>query len=187
MRLFSKTMKAGKLLFSCLAFAVLLISIQGNTQAAGTVDVSLMKGVYLYNFIRFAAWPDDPGSRTRVIVAVYGSPVFADTLEMISQKSEYPPHMQVRRCQTVSCVDGAHVLYAHKMEDIRLAALLKHVAKHPVMTVSDQAAFVRQGGMLELVEEEGHLRFDANLKAVRDSGLYLSADVLDMARTVVNQ
>ncbi len=187
MNLCSSVIKIAKLLLLCLVFAIFLISMQERGLAAGTVNISLMKGVYLYNFIRFASWPDDPGSRTKVIVAVYGSPVFADQLEVISQKSEYPPDMEVRRCQTVSCVDGAHVLYVHDMEDVRLLALLEHVAKHPVMTVSDEADFVQLGGMLELVEEEERLRFDVNLKAIRDSGLYLNADVLDMARKVVNQ
>ncbi len=168
-------------------FCLLWVFSGVHPSKAQAMDISLMKGVYLYNFIRFAQWPGDPGAAREVSVAVYAPQGFVEYLRKISTRSHSYPKMQVRWCASVECADAAHVLYVHGVEDVKLEMLLTAMQGREVLTVSDQPGFVQSGGMIQLVEDRGRLVFDINLRAIQEAGLYISADILDMARKVVRQ
>ena len=55
-----------------------------------------------------------------------------------------------------------------------------------VLTVSDAEGFARDGGMVGFVREGMQLRFDINREAARRGQLRLSAELLKVARSVID-
>jgi len=53
-----------------------------------------------------------------------------------------------------------------------------------VLTVGDDEAFVRDGGMVGLPIEDGTVRITVNPDALRNAGLMMSSQLLRMARIV---
>ncbi|HVO56623.1 MAG TPA: YfiR family protein, partial [Dongiaceae bacterium] len=54
-------------------------------------------------------------------------------------------------------------------------------------TVGEEPAFLKAGGMVELEGSPGKLWFDVNLDAVREGHLRLSAQLLSLARHVIQR
>jgi hypothetical protein len=61
---------------------------------------------------------------------------------------------------------------------------LAAVEKTGVLTVSDVADFVANGGMIQFVLKENKVRFDVNLAAAGRAGLMFSSQLLKVADSV---
>lgn len=151
--------------------------------ATGEYDV---KAAYLYNFASFATWPasafDGAAGPLRVCTVgpdMFG-PVLADTLrdERIGSHPlvlvTAPPAGELRRC---------HILFI-PARAANSDAILRAVAGAPVLTVGESDSFLRDGGVVRFVVENGRVRFDVNPAAVTTAGVTLNSRLLQVARQV---
>ena len=74
------------------------------------------------------------------------------------------------------------VLYVHE-SFVEWRRLLNE-PRSPALTVGDVPGFLAAGGMVELVIDSDAVRFDVNLRALREQGIRLPAPVLKLARQV---
>jgi hypothetical protein len=93
--------------------------------------------------------------------------------------------MRIRRGVTVDSLGQCELLFVPESEEPRLASILHAARGRAVLTVSDIEGFAEAGGMIGLLIAEQRVRFDVNLDALRGSNLWLSAQVLRLARTVI--
>ncbi len=150
-------------------------------------DVSVLKGMYFYNFIRFTAWPKNIDTSKEVKVSVFDANAFAEILRSISQKSHFLPKMLVNNCRTLDCTEHMQAIFIRDITEVKQQYMLERLIGMPVLTISDQAGFLKMGGMIELQETAGRLVFSINLIAFKQSGLYISADILAMAHSVIRK
>lgn len=147
-----------------------------------------VEAAYLLNFMRYTAWPYDaaPPPEAPLVVLVYRAPETADALEAMAEHERVAGReIEVRRVRTEEGlareIPGAHVLYVG--EDADAAGVLSRVGDS-VLTVGMAPRFRESGGMFRLAPAGNRLVFDANLDAIRASGLTVSARVLQLARHV---
>lgn len=155
-------------------------------QRATAADV---KAAYLFNFTRFVEWPEgalplgEPfrlcaiaDTRTTAAIAqtMQGEPVHGRPSETMTPRSAD----EARAC---------HMLFVGRSEMAASAPILSAVHDRPVLTISDSAQFIRRGGAIEFVLEEGRVRFDVNLDNARRAGLSISSRLLRVARSVEGQ
>ena len=167
--------------------ALLLMAIAVSVRAQPIVTEDQVKAAYLYNFTHFATWPvaafEGPAGPLRVCtVGENGGlgQVLADTLR--NESVDGHP-LTLLRSPATSDLPRCHLLFiSAKTRDTE--AILNHVSRAPVLTISDAEGFMRRGGMLEFVGESGRVRFDVNLPAVSARGITLSARLLQVARKV---
>ena len=50
-----------------------------------------------------------------------------------------------------------------------------------LLTVGESPGFIERGGIINLVEVDGHIRFQINQKAARQAGLIVSSRLLTLA------
>jgi hypothetical protein len=53
-----------------------------------------------------------------------------------------------------------------------------------VLTIGESDQFLRDGGIVNFVIENGRVRFEVNQRVARDHGLSLSSKLLQLARSV---
>jgi len=167
--------------------ALLLSLLFAGSPLAAATDITVLKGVYLYNFIRFTEWPERDKAEKSVQVAVFDSMNFAELLRQVSDKSHYFPKMMVDDCRSLDCSPTMQAVFIHNDEAVKRQYIIDSVADKAVLTVSDQQGFLQQGGMIELEEIDGRLVFSINLPALKKAGLYISADILDMAYYLIRE
>ena len=158
--------------------------------AAQPYERAQVEAAYLLNFIRYTEWPPAamPPPEAPIVVAVYRAADTAEALEAIAASGERIAgrEIEVRASRTRKRLErdiaGAHVLFVG--DDAETALSLAHEL---MLTVGSDEGFSARGGMIEVVPVGSRLVFDANVGAIRGSGLTLSAKVLALARHVAGK
>jgi len=141
---------------------------------------SQVKAAYLYNFGKFVRWPGS--NRDTFDICVLGKNSF-DTELVATVKGEAIDGKPIA-AKTIAGVQEAsncRILFVSAPEESRVKYILSTIKRTGILTVSDIPGFAARGGMIELVNEEGRIRFEVNLAAVNQAGLTVSSELLKVA------
>lgn len=139
-----------------------------------------VKASYVYNFLQFVTWPADIfGSTDRFNLCVVGAERFGGALdafrgervdgrEIAVRRLERPEQARAQRC---------HLLFIGGGVDTNAVEV-----ERGVLTVGEAAGFLERGGMINLVEAHGHIRFEINRTAAEKAGLTISSRLLSLAQ-----
>ena len=78
-----------------------------------------------------------------------------------------------------------HLVFVADSEERRVGPILRGLAAHGVLTVSDIDGFAEAGGGIGLVVEDSRVRFDINQAALLRDGLRASSQLLRLGRNVI--
>jgi hypothetical protein len=157
--------------------------------AAEVVGATALKAAFLYNFAKFAEWPSDvlrPGDKLRLCVV--GDNAVASALEQTINGRGVDNH---ELTVEIVKVDGpillCHLLYVSGLDATRARHLLDAVNGTSIFTVSDGDRFAAMGGVAQLVEENGRMRFVINVDAGLRAKLKISSKLLSLATIIKDQ
>lgn len=149
-----------------------------------------VKAAFLPKFAQFVEWPasafrkaDEP-----IVIAIIDDPSGHDPLDgaveqLANGKTVNGRAMKVRHvAHDAKDVGDCHVLYIPASQDAHLEAVLKAVAKRPVLTVGESDAFPWAGGMIRFYLDDNKVRFEVSPDAVKAADLQISAKLLALAR-----
>jgi hypothetical protein len=164
-----------------------------TTGADGTVSPEqpnreyLIKAAILYNFAKFTRWPAGSfeSADAPLQLCVVGIDPFRDALATIDGKRVGSRNLRTRLITDTTMVDGCHLLFVSASENERLADILAATHGAAVLTVADIPDFSRAGGIITLNIVEDRTRFNVNRLAADQAGLKLSAKLLRLADTVI--
>jgi hypothetical protein len=168
-------------------------ALAGDAVAAGAASPSereyLIKAAVLYNFAKFTRWPssafDGPDAPLRL--CILGTDPFGDTLATIEDKPVNGRRLKTERISEVNEARRCHLLFVSATAEAQVDRLLETIDGQPVLTVADMPGFARAGGILDLTTLDDRLRFDVNTTAAERAGLKLSAKLLRLAATVIEE
>jgi YfiR/HmsC-like len=162
-----------------------------------------VEAAYLVNFLRYTQWPErsfeSPDSP--LIISVIGPNSVADRIRAVAfaagriggraievrsipfqRGSVDAPLQSERDRQSLAMVRSSHLVFFHSEAGAVHPQAISDLWGYPVLTVSNARGFTDAGGMLGLFRSSGHIVFEANAGAIRNSGLLVSAKVLKLAR-----
>ncbi|MBJ6748744.1 YfiR family protein [Geomonas anaerohicana] len=145
-----------------------------------------VKSAMVYNMAKYIEWPADAfsGTGAPLVVCCLGRGPFTAALEQYRGKTVLGHPLQVRRVQPGEELGICHLLVVSGVEKRYLAGILDQARRRSLLTVSDQPDFARLGGIIGLVEIEGRVRFEINVKAAQQSRFKISSQLLKLARIV---
>ncbi len=146
-----------------------------------------VKAAFIYNFIKFTSWPGEKAlSRQKnADICVLGGDPFGKAAAVFKEGSTPNLSLRMVGISDVHAAGACHILFISRSEEPRVLAHLGALTKEPVLTVSDIEGFAAKGGMVGFVEQQGKIRFVANLKAAESAGLKLDAQLLEIALSVI--
>lgn len=164
-----------------------LVATLGPTSAPADPERSEhhVEAAYLLNFARFVDWPPTAfaAADAQFAVCVLGTDPFGAILDAtVAGEAIEGRRIVARRIHHVSEAESCQILFvvgADRAETVRTA-----LGARPVLTVGDDEAFARDGGMIAFREEGRTIRFDINAAAVRAAGLVARSQLLGLARIV---
>ncbi|MHB8880495.1 MAG: YfiR family protein [Thermodesulfovibrionales bacterium] len=183
----------GSIIFLCLCSFSGAIPLQGVCYAQQQVREYELKAVYLYNFLQFVQWPETKRAVTKdsvMVIGVVGESPFGEALTALQadlhrggmkpvriiQYGPYQEHMDFREC---------HLLFVGLSEKGNVRRIIARLKDAPVLTVADTDNFIAAGGMINLVQHGGKIRWMINRSAADKAGLRFSAQLLTIALKVV--
>lgn len=157
----------------------------GHLGAEGPQEYQV-KGAMVFNMAKYIEWPADAfsGSGAPLTVCSVGRGPFSSTLEQYRGKTVLGHPVQVKRVQPGEELGDCHLVVVSGIEKRYLAGVLEQARRKSVLTVSDLPDFARAGGIIGLVESEGRVRFEINVKAAHQSRFKISSQLLKLAKIV---
>lgn len=156
---------------------------------------SEIKAFYLYNFIKFVTWPDEP-TTADIKICIAGDNPFSAMTEKLSSREVRNRQITVQSENLSSSnysgtssedsadYSGCSVLFLGASEANFYTELLDDLGNSSVLTISDIDGFVDNGGMIGFIKVGNVVRFDINLKKARQAELNMSAKLLELANRV---
>jgi hypothetical protein len=168
------------------AIALALLSATSVPAAAAgdaASDVAV-KAALLFNFAKFAEWPQ-LAAGAAIDVCVTGDDAVAAALVDIVHGQKLNGHtLEVTRPRDSTTWKTCEVLFVAAADAKKAGAGIEAIRTLPVLTVSDGRGFADAGGIIETYLENGRMRFAINVDAMERSGLRLSSRLLGLARVI---
>jgi hypothetical protein len=140
-----------------------------------------LKATYLYNFAKFAEWPESSFG-ARVIsfrIEVIGRDPFDGRLDQLMiGKTLHERPVEIIYSLDDTSRTPVHLAFVSASEVKRLDSLLNTYHRDHVLTVSDIDDFTERGGMIGFVTEPGAVRFRIDESALEHSQLRMSPRLL---------
>lgn len=146
-----------------------------------------VKAVFLFNFTQFVEWPEDTFARPNspLVIGVLGEDPFGTYLDETIAGEKIDGHpLTVRRYHNVQQVKNCHILFVNLPKTEQLAQALTELKGQNILTVSDAANFIRQGGIVQFITENKKIRIQINPETARASDLTISSKLLRVAEIV---
>lgn len=149
-----------------------------------------IKAAYLYNFTKFIIWPEkiiNPEEKTTFNICIIELNPFGHALDLLRNKMVNGLSLVTEVRESEADLDHCQIVYFPKAMQQSYIEILFRLEEKNILTVSDIAGFVNNGGHIGLDTVKGKVRFDINLVSTKSSGLKISAKLLELAMTVVEQ
>jgi hypothetical protein len=174
---------------ACCAVALcgVLLLVRPTALSSQTANTDDVKAAFLFNFAKFVEWPSEATSGGAPLnLGVLGNDAVNDALRtMTRDKTVAGRAVTVRRATASEDLAAFNMLFVGQSEKARVGDVLKRLDGTTVLTVSDADRFCEQGGIIGLVVEDNHVRFDVSLDAAERSRLKVSSKLLNLARRVL--
>ncbi len=142
-----------------------------------------VKATFLFNFLKFATWPDSvlrPGAQLEV--CAFGVSSVAEQLQTFHDRMIDAHRVNVRPVVDPSELPFCHLVFLAEGENRRVITALHAVAGSSVLTVGEQPDFLDRGGIINFVTEDSRIRFDINQGMAERVNVKISAHLLRLAR-----
>jgi hypothetical protein len=146
-----------------------------------------VKAAYLFNFLKFVEWPDDPAADPRgkwVIGFIGESPIGDELTHLAEGKNVLGRDLQVKKFQAADNLRECNILFISESEKKRLPPILGELRGSSVLTVADMDNFIGAGGMIQFVVEDARVRVAIDVGATSRARLKVSSKLLALARAV---
>lgn len=164
------------------ALACFLVLVSSPMLAQTDAHEARIKAAFVFNFLKFAEWPDKMQSTSLTLCLINADNVLEDAFAPIRGRVVSERSVQVRTLTDVSDAKGCNVVYINDGVAKAVLNQLLGRQKTGLLTVGDAIDFVDAGGIIGLVEQNGRLQFEINLEAARRSNVQLSSQLLKLAR-----
>ena len=161
-------------ILGCLVFAQLLFADDSSVEYK-------IKAGYLYNFTKFITWPADNAATFNL--CIMGNDPFGELIDPIEQRSVIGRPIKLIRFDNLKSTEKnphCHILFVSSSNED--TSVFRDV--NNTLLVSEREGFIAQGGMIGFVIKEGKIKLQINLKTIRQSGLKVSAKLLEVADVV---
>lgn len=164
-------------LLSILVAAALVAPLAGRLDAQQ--DERSVRAAFVYNMTRYVVWPapdrnlnlcvSGGGNMGPALKFVVNGKISGErTIRVLLQ----PAESEFRRCD---------IFYWSGGFGSRVHPLLEKFRGTPTLTIGEDDAFVREGGMIAFVRSGDSIQIEVNLDSVKAGGLNISSKLLDLA------
>jgi hypothetical protein len=166
--------------FSLLCILYCLLFSPAICAENSSVEYKIKAG-YLYNFTKFVTW-SDVNSET-FNVCIWGEDPFGELIDPIEQRSAFGKPIKLFRFDSLKSLEKelhCHILYVSSSVKDKVSGQ----DFDNTLVVGESEEFIEQGGMIGFVNKQGKIKLQINLKTIKQSGLKVSAKLLEVAELV---
>ncbi len=177
---------AGRLLVAGIAALVLIaaggIGTGAQAQSLGEDDV---KAAFVLKLVNFVQWPSS--GTNDLVIGFIGADATSDALQrQVAGKSVNGRRVVVRRMGLDGDLKACQVIFVGDSERRNTPLVLERVRGTSVLTVGESDGFGQRGGIVNLMLNEGRIRFEVNPHGAERAHLQISSRLLSLATIVAD-
>lgn len=143
------------------------------------------KATFILNFTIFVEWPSSvsAGSNdiTTLNICVFGNTPLVQALNLQKEKYNASERVSIIAVDDTDKISNCHILFIGQANTADISTMLAHLENKPVLTISDQQSFNKNGGIIQFVIRDNMVRFKINNEAAKKAGLTISSQLLELA------
>ncbi len=164
-----------------------LIAAGGTTgvqaQSLGENDA---KAAFVLKLVNFVQWPSESSQRD-LVIGFIGADSTSDALQrQVSGKTVNGRRIVVRRLGLDGDLKACQIIYVGDSERKNALSVLERVRGTSVLTVGESDGFGHHGGIVNLLLNEGRIRFEVNPHGAERAHLQISSRLLSLATIVAD-
>jgi uncharacterized protein DUF4154 len=145
-----------------------------------------VKAAFLYNFAKFVRWPDDAAGGPHFVLAIVGDDPFGAVIDRAFQgKTVLGRPVEIRRTRVVREAADAQIVFIGASERAHLREVLAAFKGGSVLTVGDMDRFTDGGGMVGFRLKDSSVKFELNLRELKQARLQMSSQIIRLAQRVI--
>ncbi len=145
-----------------------------------------VKAAYLYNFAKLAEWPAPSlasGPSVFVIGVAGGDADFVGVLTgVVAGRVIAGRPVVVKRVSGLEEMLSCQLLFFRSSERKRTQAAIGTLERAAILLVGEDPSFLQNGGMINLILDNGKIQFEVNRDALDRGGIHFSPQTLTLAR-----
>lgn len=153
---------------------------------AGELSEYQVKAAFVLNLARYTEWPPQELSGSQEIrVCTVGSDPFRQAFDALNGKQAKGKAIVVKHLAQPEGAQDCQVLFVGESMRRQVPRVLRAVQGAPILTIAEVEEFPEAGGMVNLLVEKNKTVLEVNHGALKRAGLQVSAQVLKVARRVL--
>jgi len=165
---------------------LLLLSCSASSALTDAVErEQKIKAAYLYHLAQFIDWPETHALKTsqNINICAPGSSPFSSYLQNLSQRKAKGREIHLVEINKTAVATNCNILFLDINNELP-PQMLERYAANGTITVGEQQTFIDHGGLIALPTVENHVRLLINFDKAKATGLYISANLLEVATLV---
>jgi len=175
-----------------LSFYLIIVSMSscllsyGSQAYAADEETHQATALFLYNFANFVDWPNKAFARRNATLnlCVVGKARFVPYLDAFDGALVRGKTLSIVKLPQVNLNKRCHILFLDEEEKRMIENIQVIHTSDYVLSVSDDDRFVEEGGVVSVFAKREEVQFEVNLKQALENGLFISSDLLGLARDV---
>lgn len=156
-------------------FSILLIS--NSSYSADDVKLTTFKAVSTLKFLNYI---DIPGNAPLVACVAGDNNVLALLKKFNETRTSSKKPSEIKSI-SASEAKNCSIIFINKTNEDELTKILSETINKPIITISDSKGFTSKGGIIELYQEDGKLKFAINLKKSAALNLKIDSKLIESA------
>ncbi len=169
-------MKKLKLLF----FTLLLIMIGLNSQAQ---DKYRNQAMFVYNFTRMNAWPQEVQSGDFVIAVLGNSPIHNELNQIAESRQAGNRRIVVKQFDNVEDIIKCQVLFVAPLQSRNLPAITQKLKQEriPALLITDSRNTLDEGAAVNFVLSNNRQMYEVSQSNAKIFGVILGSDMIRLS------
>ena len=168
-------------LFFCIGLTVSTISM------SAAKDYFQLKAIFLYNFANFVEWPSTAfkTKESPIELCLYGKVPFSKFLNSIDGTFIGDRQLIIKQYDiNDSSKSGCQMMFVGENKKSEIEAFWSNKRHLYVLSIGETDDFINSGGIINIMRNQDTFTFDINLESAMKNGLFISSDLLILARKV---
>jgi len=147
-----------------------------------------VKAAFIFNFTQFVEWPAAAfaSDQAPLVIGILGENPFGSYLEetVFGEKVNGHP-LVVQYYKSVEEIKVCHILFVSLTDPQKQRQVISGLKGRSILTVSDAAGFLQEGGIIRLFTKDGKIQLQINLEASKEPNVAISSKLLKLAEIFV--
>ena len=152
-----------------------------NSATSSTYNSIQIKIALAYNFAQFVTWPGDKTIENINVCVDVQTDIYPQIKTTLLDKLVHKRKIVIVPIQVNDAISHCHILYMPNERNV-IQSYIDRIEKLPILTISEHANFIDEGGMIHIFIKQNKFRFEINNNQAQKVNLSINSQLLNLSR-----